>query len=254
MATTNLDSFVISSRPPPKPTATSQEIRDRGSTFVANIFQAPSLDDARRAIDYLRNVTHSKRRATHEISAWRCMSLKGGKSGLGGPDDFEVASGSDDDGEKYAGGRILKVMQAEGALDAVVIVSRWYGGEMLGPVRFEHIETCTREVCRSFVLKEQVEDAITTLTTLDSILLTLREELAQLKAVDSAPPPGDLKPKKPQDYSSLRDTLDTKKANRLVTARENSVKSVKLSLAKLKEQLKMPVDEAVAGENTAGPV
>lgn len=53
------------------------------------------------------------------------MSLKNGKTGLGGPDDFEVASGSDDDGEKYAGGRILKVMQAEGVLDAVVIVSRW---------------------------------------------------------------------------------------------------------------------------------
>lgn len=107
---------------------------------------------------------------------------------------------------------------------------------MLGPVRFEHIETCAREVCRSFVLKEQVEDAIITLTTLDSILLTLREELVQLRPPDSATPTNDLKPKKPQDYSTLRNTLDIKKAKRLVTARENSVKSVKASIAKLKDQ------------------
>lgn len=53
------------------------------------------------------------------------MVLKAGKSGLGGPEDFEVVSGSDDDGEKYAGGKVLKVMQAEGVIDAVVVVSRW---------------------------------------------------------------------------------------------------------------------------------
>ena len=106
---------------------------------------------------------------------------------------------------------------------------------MLGPVRFEHIETCAREACRSFVLREQVEDAINTLNTLDSILLTFREELAQLKESNNTPAPAgnNLKPKK-QDYSSLRVSLDVKKANRLVAARENSVKSVKASIAKLK--------------------
>ena len=57
------------------------------------------------------------------------MSLKKDKTGLGGPDDFEVASGNDDDGEKYAGGRILKVMQTEGVLDGVGIVSRWCADE-----------------------------------------------------------------------------------------------------------------------------
>ena len=123
----NLDSFVKSSRPPPKPLATSQEIRDRGSTFVANVFSATSPEDARKAINHLKHVAHGSRPATHEIAAWRCMVVKAGKSGLGGPDDFEVVSGSDDDGEKYAGGRVLKVMQAESVIDAVVVVSRWYG-------------------------------------------------------------------------------------------------------------------------------
>ena len=46
--------------------------------------------------------------------------LKVGKSGLGGPDDFEVVSGAED-----VRGRVLRVMQAEGVIDAVVVVSRW---------------------------------------------------------------------------------------------------------------------------------
>ena len=123
--TSNLDSFVKTSKPPPKSLATSQEVRDRGSTFVATVYAASSPDEARRAVNHLKHVTHGARPASHEIAAWRCMVLKAGKTGLGGPDDFEVVSGSDDDGEKYAGGRVLKVMQAEGVIDAVVVVSRW---------------------------------------------------------------------------------------------------------------------------------
>ncbi len=121
----NLDGFVKTSKPPPKPLATSQEIRDRGSTFVANVFATSSPKEASKAIHHLKHVTHAARPATHEIAAWRCMVLKPGKSGLGGPDDFEVVSGSDDDGEKYAGARVLKVMQTESVIDAVVVVSRW---------------------------------------------------------------------------------------------------------------------------------
>ena len=74
---------------------------------------------------YVGNVLHASRRATHEMSAWRCMVLKPGRSGLGGPEDFELRAGSDDDGEKYAGERVLKMMKTEGAMDTVVIISRW---------------------------------------------------------------------------------------------------------------------------------
>lgn len=53
-------------------------------------------------------------------------------------------TGSDDDGEKYAGKKIEKVLEAAGVIGACV-VARWYGGVMLGPVRFEHIENCAKE-------------------------------------------------------------------------------------------------------------
>lgn len=121
-----LDSFVRSSKPPPETVSTSQEIRDRGSIFIANTFRATSEAEARRSVAHLRNVVHGQKRASHEMCAWRCMVLKPERTGLAGEDDFEVRQGNEDDGEKWGSMRILKVMQAEGVIDAVVVVSRWY--------------------------------------------------------------------------------------------------------------------------------
>ncbi len=124
--TMSLDTFVKHSKAQPEPVATSQEIRDRSSTFVANIFKCASEEEARSCIKHLRRVTHGAKPASHEISAWRCMVLKKEHSGLMGPDDFEVRSGSEDDGEKWAGGKVLKAMVSLAVIDAVVVVSRWY--------------------------------------------------------------------------------------------------------------------------------
>ncbi|EJF56820.1 ribosomal protein S5 domain 2-like protein [Dichomitus squalens LYAD-421 SS1] len=239
-STGNLDSFVKSSKPPPAPTATSQEIRDRASLFVGTIFPASTPEDARRAVNHLKHVVHRARPATHEIAAWRCMVLKPGKSGLGGPDDFEVVSGADDDGETHAGGRVLKVIQAESVIDAVVVVSRWYGGEMLGPVRFEHIETCAREVCRTFRLKDDMVTCVATLTSLDDILASLRAELASVTARKTSSEPTSsqsaAKRSTAKPYATLEESLDIAKAKRLITARENSIKSVKQALKKARER------------------
>ena len=53
------------------------------------------------------------------------MTLKPGTTGLDGEDDFEIVSAYDDDGEKWAGGRVLNIMKQMGVMDAVVVVSRW---------------------------------------------------------------------------------------------------------------------------------
>ena len=122
----SLNSFIVSKRPQPEPLATSQEIRDRGSTFVANIYSATTPDEAKARVEYLKHLVHRSKPASHEISAWRCMVLKQGQTGLKGPEDFELMQGSKDDGENWAGGKVLKVMQNLAIIDAVVIVSRWY--------------------------------------------------------------------------------------------------------------------------------
>lgn len=53
------------------------------------------------------------------------MSLRPGRSGLGGPDDFTLTQGSEDDGETGGGRAVLRAMEKEGVLDAVVVISRW---------------------------------------------------------------------------------------------------------------------------------
>jgi len=39
------------------------------------------------------------------------MSLKHGRTGFEGEDDFELQTGSEDDGEEWAGGRVLRVSE-----------------------------------------------------------------------------------------------------------------------------------------------
>ena len=121
----NLDGFVTHTQPLPEPLATSTEIQDRESTFLAYVFRASTPEQARRAQSHVRRVIHARHSATHEIMAWRCMVLKEGRTGLRGEDDFKIDEGCEDDGEQRAGGHVLKVMRSEAIMDAVVIVSRW---------------------------------------------------------------------------------------------------------------------------------
>lgn len=121
-----LDTFVSSrTEAVSEPVFTSKEIHDRGSVFVASIYHAATPQQAKLRVEQMKRVVHSSKPATHEMSAWRCMVLKPGHSGLAGPGDFELQSGSKDDGERWAGGKILQVMESLSILDAVIIVSRW---------------------------------------------------------------------------------------------------------------------------------
>lgn len=141
-----------------------------------------------------------------------------------------------------------------------------YGGQLLGPVRFTHIESCTREVCRSFKAMEEVEAIISELTELDATLARLRTELAAITAAaavaasatatTSSSTTGtdtttmaaaqdtkdtDSEIPKPNLTRSVeyRKTLlsppDVLKARRLLTARQNAIKSVNGVLARVKE-------------------
>ncbi|CUI14604.1 Hypothetical protein, putative [Bodo saltans] len=53
---------------------------------------------------------------------------------------------SDDNGEDYAGKKILDVLRTYRCEDCLVVVVRWFGGKLLGPRRFTHISNVTRRV------------------------------------------------------------------------------------------------------------
>lgn len=113
----------------------------------------------------------------------------------------------------------------------------------IGPARFSHMEKCAQEVCRAFKLKEGIEDCISTLTTLDDILAGLRFDLSKAisdhgiepSSSTSAEKASGTRTSKKQDYSGLHTAHDLVKAKRLVNARENAIKSVKVLISK-KEQ------------------
>lgn len=111
----------------------SAPIEDRSSTFAA--FYSPSVPlDALRAHPFFGS-------ASHRIAAWRKPSSQ--RTMLPSPRRlYEV--GHDDDGERYAGGKLTKIME-DMDVDGSLVVGRWYGGVLLGPVRFTHIENCARE-------------------------------------------------------------------------------------------------------------
>jgi hypothetical protein len=107
--------------------------------------------------------------------------------------------------------------------------SHRYGGTLLGPARFTHIETCASEVCREFRRSEELRECITTLQTFDDLLITLRAQLASLTTqslTTSTSIPERISKK--TDYKGM----DVAKAKRLIQARENSLKSVKALIVK----------------------
>ncbi|KAI9230785.1 MAG: impact-like protein [Piptocephalis tieghemiana] len=103
------------------------ELVDRRSSFIAHLAPVHSIADVKRVHDHV--VTERRvAKATHNIYAYRIQQSNG-----------QILQDQEDDGETAAGGRLLHVMQMLGVVDVLVIVSRWYGGIMLGPDRFKHI-------------------------------------------------------------------------------------------------------------------
>ncbi|KAI0562507.1 Ubiquitin-conjugating enzyme/RWD-like protein [Gracilaria domingensis] len=106
-----------------------EPLTDRKSVFQAHLAFVSSTDDVDSV---LAQLCESKKveSATHNTMAWI----------VGAEEDF------DDDGEKGAGKVMLHVLRQFEARNTLCIVSRWFGGVKLGPVRFRHIANVTRDI------------------------------------------------------------------------------------------------------------
>ncbi|KAH8726345.1 hypothetical protein GQ44DRAFT_739136 [Phaeosphaeriaceae sp. PMI808] len=160
--------------------------------------------------------------------------------------------GHDDDGEKWAGGRlqnVLKDTEAEG----VVVVARWYGGQNIGPIRFTHIENCAKEAIWKWKVastqatqeaaskKQKTDDEATrkelvrNLQERDFNIFALRKLLAEKKAkledIESAPPT----PQKPQVYGKM--SMDA--LTRVDKARDATIAFILKQIDKVEEELSL---------------
>jgi len=57
----------------------------------------------------------------------------------------ELTADCDDDGESAAGGRLAHLLEILELENVLVVVSRWYGGTLLGPDRFKLINQAARD-------------------------------------------------------------------------------------------------------------
>ena len=192
---------------PPQDTSdisTSPIIEDRKSTFVGLYSTTLSLNELQ---------AHAKTGdATHRIAAWR----KAGSQRSLITSQPLLESGHDDDGEKYGGKTVQRVMEAMD-VQGVVVVARWYGGVMLGPVRFDHIRNCAQaaisnwsnmsnEASKKIKVQpesEQKAELEQTLRERDESIAVLRGLLAEKKGQTSSQQSPSSSPAKVPDYEKL---------------------------------------------------
>ncbi|EFX04307.1 impact protein-like protein [Grosmannia clavigera kw1407] len=125
------------SRPAPGVWSVSSTISLRGSVFVAH---ATTMTDATQRTGLIRGLIAAHPRlltATHNAWASRVRA--------GGPDsDYADRMRQDayDDGESGCGDFMLRVLAELAAVDILVVLTRWYGGTMLGPDRWRLMRNC----------------------------------------------------------------------------------------------------------------
>ncbi|KAH4608864.1 hypothetical protein HBI67_057100 [Parastagonospora nodorum] len=239
--------------PSPLPTIfKSSKIDEQTSSFIGAFSPSLSAKDLQQLPEF--------RSASHRIAAWRKRSRQ---KSLMPNSKILYDLGHDDDGEKWAGGRLQNVLndtQAEG----VVVVARWYGGQNIGPIRFTHIENCAKEAIwkwkvaatalekESASKKQRTDDEarrkelIKNLQERDFNIFTLRKLLAEKKAKleeqEVAPPT----PQKPQVYEKM--SLEA--LGRVDKARDATIAFVLKQIDKVEEELRLveALEEGTPGE------
>ncbi|KAL3916744.1 MAG: hypothetical protein SGPRY_006690, partial [Prymnesium sp.] len=101
--------------------------------FQAHVAEVSSLAHVQWM---LRELLQDKRiaRATHNMFAYRFWDEQLGA---------QVAD-NDDDGEASSGQKLASLLDLMGVNGVMVVVSRWFGGTLLGPARFKHIANTAR--------------------------------------------------------------------------------------------------------------
>jgi hypothetical protein len=116
----------------------SDVVTEKKSVFVGRAVPVTGRDQAKAYLDYLLAIDKKVASATHNISAWRIRERK--------DDNTErTFQDCDDDRETAAGGRLLHLMQLMDVWDVLVVVTRWYGGVLLGPDRFRIINNVGKD-------------------------------------------------------------------------------------------------------------
>ncbi|XP_078001157.1 protein IMPACT-B-like [Glandiceps talaboti] len=120
---------------------------DRRSTFQGHLAKVTNVKQVKLVLNSLyenRKIAN----ATHNIYAYRIHN----------DEKNTVIQDCEDDGETAAGGRLLHLLQILNVSNVLVVVSRWYGGILLGPDRFKHINNAARSILQANGYIEKKEE------------------------------------------------------------------------------------------------
>jgi hypothetical protein len=154
------------------------------------------------------------------------LALKKGAKGTR-PDDYEPRELANDDGEAHGSEHLLKVLRDEGSSDVIVVCSRWFGGTLIGPIRFNHIETCAREAVVEYTKMEQVFTLRQELEELDDLVDELRAEVNQAEQPKPAQGPeadAEIPVVRSGGSRTYRLMTDVVKLERLIKAKSMTIK------------------------------
>jgi len=112
----------------------SDPIDDRGSTFISYAYKTNSEEEAFKKLSLLKSDNRIAK-SRHVMIAYRFEDEKTGN----------IISDCDDDGETAAGSRMLHLLTLMDAKNVFVACARWFTGTHIGPDRFKHINTTTRD-------------------------------------------------------------------------------------------------------------
>uniref|UniRef100_A0A8C4RV54 Impact RWD domain protein n=1 Tax=Erpetoichthys calabaricus TaxID=27687 RepID=A0A8C4RV54_ERPCA len=121
---------------------------DRRSTFQAHLAPVVTTKQVKLVLNKLYE-NKKIANATHNIYAYRIYC----------EDKQTFLQDCEDDGETAAGGRMLHLLQILDVRNVMVIVSRWFGGILLGPDRFKHINNCARNILMDECYIDPVDDS-----------------------------------------------------------------------------------------------
>ncbi|KAJ3312097.1 hypothetical protein HDV04_003351 [Boothiomyces sp. JEL0838] len=107
----------------------SEQVVESKSVFVSHCATVTNKNELELVLEALL-MNNRLKKATHNIVAYK----------FGNISDF------DDDGEDQAGSRLLHLINLLELDNIVVMVSRWFGGVLLGPSRFKIINNCARDL------------------------------------------------------------------------------------------------------------
>ncbi|KAL7457781.1 hypothetical protein ACHAWC_009338 [Mediolabrus comicus] len=119
--------------------------------MIAHVCSVTCIEHVQWALAELLFNDKKVGKATHNMFAYRFNAAEENNDDDNNDNENEqkkkstlLVKDNDDDGEKGSGAKLASLLELSSAENVLVVVSRWYGGQLLGPSRFKWIACVAR--------------------------------------------------------------------------------------------------------------